>query len=75
MGSYHIILLFRELLNFSSDNDDLGAEFVYSRGKEGGGGVGGNQRICSPLRFCSVLMIPPYSPPFELLADTPVGDD
>lgn len=37
MGSYHIILLFRELLNFSSDNADLGAEFVYSRGKEGGG--------------------------------------
>ena len=40
MGSYHIILLFRELLNFSSDNADLGAEFVYSRGKEGGGGGG-----------------------------------
>ena len=38
----HIILLFRELLNFSSDNADFGAGFVYRRGKEGGGGIGGS---------------------------------
>ena len=38
-----MILLFRELLNFSSDNADLGAGFVYRRGKEGGGeGIGGS---------------------------------
>ena len=37
----HIILLFRELLNFSSDNADLGAGFVYRCGKEGGG-IGGS---------------------------------
>ena len=48
MGSYHIILLFRELLNFSSDNADLGAEFVYSRGKEGGGGGRKSEDLFSP---------------------------
>lgn len=34
----------------------LGPDLFIAVGRKGGGG---NRRICSPLRFCSVLMIPP----------------